>query len=50
MHYSKKKPARFWPVKGAPQVPLNTSAKTNHKHMPDTRQYYAQDAVGWVLG
>ncbi|RIA82146.1 hypothetical protein C1645_835849 [Glomus cerebriforme] len=47
---SKRKPARFWPVKGAPQVPLSSSAKANHKHIPDTRQYYAQNAVGWVLG
>jgi len=50
---SKKKPARFWPVKGAPQPPLNANAKinqTNHRHIPDTRQYHAQDAVGWVLG
>jgi len=46
----KKKPARFWPVKGAPQVTPSSSAKTNHKHIPDTRLYYAQDAVGWVLG
>ncbi|CAB4480320.1 hypothetical protein RhiirA5_487387 [Rhizophagus irregularis] len=47
---SKKKPARFWPVKGTPQLPLGANAKTNHRHIPDTRQYYAQDAVGWVLG
>ncbi|CAG8664821.1 4744_t:CDS:10 [Funneliformis caledonium] len=47
----KKKSTRFWPVKGVPpQIPLNSSVKTNHKHIPDTRQYYAQDAVGWVLG
>ncbi|GBB90915.1 hypothetical protein RclHR1_00180053 [Rhizophagus clarus] len=47
---SKKKSARFWPVKGAPQLPTSGSDKTNHRHIPDTRQYYAQDAVGWVLG
>ncbi|CAG8559930.1 7485_t:CDS:10 [Diversispora eburnea] len=46
---SKKKSTRFWPVKGAPQG-HNSNAKNNHKNVPDTRQYFAQDAVGWVLG
>ncbi|CAG8588698.1 9679_t:CDS:10 [Acaulospora morrowiae] len=46
----KKKSTRFWHVKGAPQGHHSSNSKINHKNTPDTRQYFAQDAVGWVLG
>ncbi|CAG8452566.1 12482_t:CDS:10, partial [Acaulospora colombiana] len=37
-------------MNGVPQGHHSPNSKVNHKNAPDTRQYFAQEAVGWVLG